>query len=588
MVEIITKTIEPEVQRDLVVQKENAPGFQKLRERYKKDQALCYLEEFIMRDKSNVAIPNVMNVTTNDPATYADRCVAILGTGKVRYDVTGDGLAAQESTAIEKYFRQAFINNDEKNSWSYIESLKFCINWYNCIRGTSITRTLLINDGGDMLLEVMPTDPWQSCWQVDRDGLVWGSYRLSYSKEDIYQIFGKITQRPEIPVLEIWTRNQWIVWGEGFPKPLTVFPHNFGEVPLSIIPVQTKPLTNDGTGISTQGESIYRANRNIYPKQNDLVSVWATSHKEEIMGPKIFESPTGRKLQHRPYGIGIVINLRKGEKLLEVPVKQIQQSGQALFGQYSAWLQRGGLSNVEYGEASFDFSAVALAKLGESKDQIFIPRLENIALQYKSIIRHAKNQYAMGGFKEHLTRREKDLVIPIERSVMQKKWFVGITFHTVYPEQNIAQISVAQAATEFLSDETILTEFLRLEDVPAEMAKKSLETAHKEIQVLRHMDFALGIAPIKSLSKEEIQSLRAAAIWWQIEQETGGAIKAPGQLALPAPKGKASQPRAGLQMPGMPQLAASQSPALHASKVEAKRQGIRQSEKGREAKENEQ
>jgi len=61
-----------------------------------------------------------------------------------------------------------------------------------------------------------------------------------------------------------------------------------------------------------------------------------------------------------------------------------------------------------------------------------------------------------------------------------------------------------------------MTDYMRLEDVPGEIAKKELENAHKEIQELRLMDYALDIAPIKQMSNDERQSMRAGVIWWKL------------------------------------------------------------------------
>jgi hypothetical protein len=579
-----SSALAPEVTIDAVKAKAQSPGFVALNKRYVVDQGLYYLNDFVMQDKNKEPMPNVMNVTTNDPGTLADRCVATLQTAKSRMEIIGE-IEKSQSSELEKYHKQTFNNNDETLSWKYIEPLKFSVNWYDCVRGSSIVRTLFYYDSitGDMLPEFMPIDPWNSYWDVDKAGLKWGSYELLYSKSDCLELFDIKIEGDSSLATEIWTRNQWIVYAGEKKKPF-VFDHNFGEVPLTIVPVQGKPWTNDGTGVSSQGESIYRLNRKLYPILNDLVSVWATSHKAEIMGPLAFVSPTGRKLKGRPYGLGIIVNLQKGEQFVPIPVKEIGQSGQALFGQYSAWLQRGGLSNTEYGEASFDYSAVALAKLGEAKDQIFNPRLDALAAQYRGAMRHLRLQYMKGGFKQdRLSDRERELCMTVPGDLIAKKVFVGVTFHAVYPEQNIANIAVAQAQTTWYSDETILEKTFKEEDVPGEIRKKLRESARRELPTFRHLEYALNLAPERTLSEAERDSLLAAAVWYEIEKETGGAIQAPKALAGQTAqlKEKPSQPRPGLTGPRLPQI-----PELHSNNLESKRKGISQSKQGQQEIEN--
>ncbi len=105
-------------------------------------------------------------------------------------------------------------------------------------------------------------------------------------------------------------------------------------------------------------------------------------------------------------------------------------------------LQRGGLPNIDYGNLSFPLSAVAITKLSGSKDAIFITRLNAIALFYRAMSLMIKDQFIKGGYTAQIGRED----IEVEYKVLDidKKFSTKYEFHTVSPEQDIANTAAGQ------------------------------------------------------------------------------------------------------------------------------------------------
>ena len=566
-----------EITLEDVVTVENSAEVTAFRQRIDYDMKLWYLEQYVMKDKNNEPLPHVVNVTVNEPATYADRCVALLGGAKRKLAI--GGLESDDEKEVEGYYRQVFKNCDELLSIQMIEDLKFALDWYSCIEGWINNRILVMRDGDVEVVEIMPFSSRWTAWQVDRRGLLWSSDRFRMDQEAAeetyqYKLGGKLKK---VDIVEIWTRDYLKAYLNN--KEAGKWLHNFGKPPKIILPVRTKPNTIDAVstsrGFSSQGESIYRANRELYNKASEMASIWATMNKMQFMAPLQYISPQGRKLGQRPYGFGIVVNLKQNEKLLEIPVKEMTASGQNLFGQYMGWLQRGGLTHVEYGELSFELSAVAISRLSEAKDQIFKPRLNTESMFEERACKMIRQQHLAGGYPVKLDDDTKELAVKAPASI-KKIFSVTVEFHAVYPEQNIANLTVAQAAQNFVSIETILDQYLHVDNPADELARLNLQKLYKGVPELFLMDTALDLAPVKKMNTKARDAMRSNLIRWKLQKLTGGQVQMD-QLNISQ---ETSQPRIRGLETAMPRT-----PAVHANKENLRRSNIRAKEEGFEANE---
>ena len=96
---------------------------------------------------------------------------------------------------------------------------------------------------------------------------------------------------------------------------------------------------------------------------------------------------------------------------------------------------------------------------------------------------------------------------------VEGQYRVSTSFHTVSPEQNIANYSVAAAARGFMSDETIRRDVLKLQDPVAEERNLYEQMAAELVPEVRLYRVALGLlAEAKQLKGSEARAKRVEAM----------------------------------------------------------------------------
>lgn len=510
--------------------------FRNLHERFKKDQRIYHLERFVMKNSKQQAIPNVQNVTLNDPRTFADLGIHIMGSARQIFNVS-NAQPSSQNEVIEKTYNYIYDHNDEILQGQMIEPLDFCENWYSFIRGPIITRTLVYQDSDNpdwMQVEIMPMDPLYTTWgPATRRGHSWFRTEARMSKEQVWEAYdyepvGASHDDEMFPVHEIWTPNYFSIYVN---RKLVMDPieHRIGYTPFELVYSPTEPNIFGSGELHHQSESAYAANRDLYEQANDLASTWATLNKMQFMSPIAFISERGRKVKMRPYGIGVVVNLRKGEQFVEIPTKELSASGQNLFGQYMGRIQRGGLPFTEYGELSFELSAVAIAQLSDKRDQTFVPRLTAKRRLRERQCKSIKHQITRGGYITHLS--ESDLILDdIEqiKEALSQKFMIHVEFQSISSEQNITNLQLSQIwQANGYSKKTALRDIIKYPDVEGEMKQIALETSYHLCPELQMLDYALDLAPVKDMSDDERNSIRAETILWKLGQITEQSLHLP-------------------------------------------------------------
>lgn len=555
--------------------------FEKLHNRMDNDLKLWYLEKFVFKDSHNNPIANADSITLNDTRTFAEKVISYLGTATRRFNCTG--AEPEDQRAIEDFYKKVFLFNDEHLSEGIIEPFDFCQDWFSVNRGWVAARVLMIHQGDKWLPELIPIDPRQLTWKLGKNGIAWGEYKYLRDKDELVGLYGSSVVSPYdtrdpngIVFRETWTDTHWDSYvGDTL---IDSVEHKLAHCPIVVVPVPTQPLlVGSEDALSRQGESVYSTVREIYSKLNELASTWATMNKMSFMAPIAFTSPQNRKLTEKPYGIGVVVNLKDNEKFVEIPTKEMSASAQNLFGQLLARWQRGTLPNVDYGELGFELSAVAIAKLTEGRDQVFVPRLRAKAILYKKICRLIKLQYKTGGYKASIDEDEACYFEDSLKEVISKKWQIQIDFHAMSPEQNIANYTVAQAGLNIgLSRRAVMRDILKREDWKEDEAQTELENAKKENAPYRHYLYCVEALAERDKHEKDSRGYKILdtsikLFMWQIKQMTQGAVEPP-----EFPHRPASQPSgAGVQMPKLA--------AQHINEENTKRQGMQVATKGRQA-----
>ena len=238
----------------------------------------------------------------------------------------------------------------------------------------------------------------------------------------------------------------------------------------------------DSVAAEHRGESIFWADRDLFKELNRTASIFQTINVGSFAGAMQFATSKGlkgKKPQRPPWGIYSVTPIEIGAYAgyRPVPVNDIKNAARLFYAILYTRVQQGGLSAIDYGNLTFPLSAVAITRLTGSRDQIFLPRIQAKAIFYQQLFKMIIKQYQTLGIKSEIGqegfRRE------YKPDELKGNYQIKFRFFTESKEQEIANYSVANAATGFLSGATIRRSILKVQDPEAEEERIAVEQAEK-------------------------------------------------------------------------------------------------------------
>ena len=534
--------------------------FTKLNARQDVDIGMYYLEQYVFKDPmTKEKLPASDSITLNDPRTFADAVMAILAADKRLFEITGIDQTYQSE--LEDALRHWLYLNDEILTDQLIEPLETCLNFHASLRGWLVGIPLVYKDGDKIQPVIIPVDPRWARWKVGARGFEWGSYRVGIDKaliEDKYKVKIRNQGKGKIATVEcIMTENEYFLTAPDTTGstavesiPLHSITHGIGFTPFVVQPRPTQPMiisaNNDyALALSRQGESIYASNRDIYPKLNEIASVWSSINLQQFLTPVAYVG--NRTFKERPFGIGIVVELKPGEQLIEIPTKEMSASAQNLFGRLAMSAQQGSMSSINYGQLSFELSALAVAQLKDERDKVFIPTRKCKQTFYRKCFDMWRRQIVNNKF--YPTDIDDDnWVDTIDNKLFEKKFMVNIAFNSISPEENIANYQLAQQAKALgVPMEKIYADIMRYENVQEVLMKKKGEDAAMMVPALNLFEAAIAYSD-RNVEQKRINEIKANIIYKHlidemkqpIGQEFGGEGGEGGFGGLP---GYPSQPK---------------------------------------------
>jgi hypothetical protein len=140
-----------------------------------------------------------------------------------------------------------------------------------------------------------------------------------------------------------------------------------------------------------------------------------------------------------------------------------------LYSMVESALQQGSLPAVSYGSLQFPLSAVAISGLQEAEDPIYLPRLQALSLYYQRLYRMIIDQYIKD--KMSIKLGTPGFVREYPYNKLDKQYSLNFRFFATSPKQQMANISVAAALGETVSDDYKRREVLQLENPDSEESK---------------------------------------------------------------------------------------------------------------------
>ena len=460
--------------------------------RMDRDRVSYYLEAFILKDEADNAVPNIRNITLNDPATYADQVIAALQGAEPQTVVEGKGLkklADKKTTVVERFLDNYFLAADERLANLGIPGgLDGAVCGQISIRGWIAARSAPHMDGdGEFVPDVVPWDTRYVSYERGPKGLAWAAYRTVKSKSLCLDLYGFEPQGDSGKVLDLWTPAANLIYiDEELKKTET---HTFGVVPVIIEACPISAFLRDEGWIAHDGESIYLAVRDLYEQLNQLTTVLNTINMRAFQGSlqTQTEDPETFNLDS-PFGERQLIPLKIGEEIKLVPLQDIKQATRYLLNLIESRLQRGSLAATDYGNLTFPLSAVAIKQLGEAKNNTLIPRLDARARFNQRLSKLIIRQWIGGTFKADLGPEGEE--VSYSAAELAGAYTITYKYFPVSPMENIANFAVADVASQYFDEETVLADVLHVQDPQGMIQKRRSEMADKIIPELRLLHMA--------------------------------------------------------------------------------------------------
>jgi len=450
------------------------------RQRIKEDIDKRYLlEKYIFKDLEGKEHKGINNVTLNDPRFYTDRTIAVLGTATRRFEVLNEDKGL--SNSLEKLIEYLLIRSDENLAYQNIMELDGSLDFTACVEGTIAGRVILYRDGDNWYPEIMPLDPYSVIYVSGKRGCRVVSIESTRAADEIYRDYGIKVNGNTATIEDIWTVDQNIIKIDG--KIANGYPvnHPLGMNPVIVVPCPTTPfLTSRTDAVKYQAESIYAGVRDMYDVLNREATGWSTQNWMGFLPPVYGVLNPGRKLPQMQYGLGAQISLENGESVQSWPIKDLSVAHQAYFGQIMARIQRATMSNVDYGDLSFELSALAIKRLESAKDQLFVPRLKAKKFFMVQVAYSLLKQYINGGYPVDLNGLGDKILDWKPEDFRDKNFVINVDYYAESPEENIADMTIANTALNMgLPPEWIYNNLLHLKDVPEVMRMRAREMAIK-------------------------------------------------------------------------------------------------------------
>jgi len=438
--------------------------------RMDEDADLYHLVPYVMKDPNGKNTPDVINVTFNDPKVFVDRAIALKMGALMQPVVEGRNMKDKETTLIEEFLADMFISIDDYLFQNMGWSGQFP---FHCekidIRGYIGARVLLREEANEFVPDVLPLDMRHCTYERGVDGLLWCAPSYIRSKAMIKSEYDLDIADKTGEVRDGWGRNEEIVWIDN--KKVKEVENSLGYVPFVIAQAPGSTLQGKDA-LKYSGESILAPNRDLYAELNRTASILQTLNMWSFAGGLQLESEAGMELAKPdmpPSGLKTVVPVEMGGGYKPMPINDIKAAARLFYAILDARLQRASFSSVDYGNLTFPLSAVAISRLTAHKNEILLPRIQALAMLYQQMAKMIIKQYQEGGIKAELG--EVGYKRLYEPSSLDGDFNIKYRFVIQSPDEDIANLSIANSAVNLLSPDTIRRKILKVEDPEGEEMK---------------------------------------------------------------------------------------------------------------------
>ena len=454
------------------------------------DEALYFLKPFkMMHLDGREEMEDVANITLNDALIYVQKAISILGGASMQTIVEGKGLSDTKTTKIEQFLNDILYMADENLRKRRMPELDAFINEQLGVRGRSTARVCMrLKPEGDLLADVLPVDSRYYVDDIDDNGIVWAAPWFRQSKARIEREYNKPGDREvrvgkSAEVVDTWTPEMNVVFVDKNIIREQVNP--YGYVPFVSVICPGGSSLGTEYAVEHQGESLLWANRDLWDKKNEAVTILRTLNIDSLFRALQYESSHGENMprpEKSPYKQKTIHGVEKGGGYKFMPIADIQNATRLYYSVLEASLQRGSLSAIDYGTLTFPLSNIAITQLTGSRNDIFLPRIQAKAQFYQSLDRmiikqcidlDQKLEFGQQGSKNSYTKAD-----------LEGDYSIKYTFRSISKEQQMADLQFAVAARGVLPDDYIIREIIKAENPTGLLTQLRAERAERIDEVL--------------------------------------------------------------------------------------------------------
>ena len=446
--------------------------------RWQADADLLYLTPYVMRRPPDIegkqkVIPGVVNSTLNKPAVFGANVVAALGAVREQLIVTSE-TPDFDTTKVEEFLNAAFAAANRRLMQIREPQLNAFADRQFCFRGRAARRILFREENGFLVPDIMSWDGRYFRYQFGSEALEWGALEMTRKKNDIEAEYGTVIAEKEAIVLDVWDKEHNEVWiankrvalrKDGKPRQEE---HNYGFVPIvfQIVDLGYGDTLHDTNQQEKTGESIFFMIRDIVPQLNQVASIAATLNFLSVKRPVEWQSKEGDQKALPEYdeamSPGSISAAEIGGGIKPIDFGDATRALQYLDMKLEKAIQDGSYTDIDIGNVRQPFSAVALITIGESKDQVYLPRLAakellNIATA-EMIIKQCQQ---IGGILKFGSVGHEQR---FGSNILVGQYDIAYKYFVKDPKRDIARMAEAAQAKEWYPRKYIYGNILQVED----------------------------------------------------------------------------------------------------------------------------
>lgn len=429
----------------------------KLRLRWENDFDLWRLREYD-------AGKGYYGYTSNSPRVFADKAISLINSAKLVIRVPPDvlqGPERQSAANLERFLYGLLLLNDERRFAMGLPTLRAAMAWHTMIRGSCFVKFFLNKDGkGGTVPEIDIFDSYHTTYSMGSEGLDWVAHTKWITRQEAKDRYGYTTQDKLVKVVDFWDKekNAVVLQDKFIEEP---FEHGLGYCPVlyvrcgSMEPTEHRHYLDTNTHV---GESIFAANRNIYPLTNKTMSDFLTMVRRGVKVPLGYWSAGGQKtIEEDIYQVekGAIVPM---DSLSQEQVKPLfeptmPKDAVPLMQILSGEEQRGSFPNTSYGELGFRLSGFAINQLQASLETVILPYVQAMENAYKVGLQWMHKQFTNSFKPIYVQGRDsygKEFGFPkpdkIKPKDIEGDWHPKVSLEPVLPSDDAQKYQLAQLA----------------------------------------------------------------------------------------------------------------------------------------------